>query len=526
MLFVSSSLGTSDVSSVQDGSPEAVPFVKKFCEPEEALCWKDFIDDSRVNGIEHVLRYKDENVILTDDQNDILNLASVQISCLKEGSGIENYPQLILCQGAAGSGKTVIISELERMIVEAFGADSVVIAAYTGSAALNANGRTIHSAFRLMFDSVGKDVRDLKYESLHAFQEKMKPVRFIILEEYSMIGCRLLNIINRRCMQMKSSSDPFGGLIVYMFGDLFQLAPIGDTPLYNLHVDPYKTSAVAGSLLFQSLVRTKFLNVHHRQKDAAFVQFLDNLSVGVVTREGEHFINDRFEANMDLHEVESFHDAIHLYQLVKQAAACNKRKLIQVGNPIVAIKADNNNKYAKWSSDELACNLQDLLEVCIGAKVMLRSNLWTEGGLVNGLVGEVVDIVYCDSIDVDRPAFILVRFENYHGPTLENGCVPISRILRSWVVSGIYCTRLQFPLTLAYAITVHKSQGLTLRRVVLHLDAAEMSPGIFYVALSRVRCKEDLMICGSSVNSPLFSVNAALYKSKVEARDWLLERGR
>lgn len=155
---------------------------------------------------------------------------------------------------------------------------------------------------------------------------------------------------------------------------------------------------------------------------------------------------------------------------------------------------------------------------------MLRSNLWVEGGLVNGCVGVVVDIVYCDSIDPEKAAFILVKFENYYGPTLDNGCVPITRVIFSWSTNHHYCTRFQFPLTLAYAITVHKSQGLTLWKVVLHFDSHEFMAGVFYVALSRVRSKDDLMICGSFMNNPLFSMNLSLYKTKIDGKNWLLEK--
>ncbi|KAK3924651.1 ATP-dependent DNA helicase, partial [Frankliniella fusca] len=369
-----------------------------------------------------------------------------------------------------------------------------------------------------------KDVVDLKGESLQQFQEKMKNVKFLIIEEFSMVGCRLLNIINRRCMQMKSSNEPFGALPVYMFGDLNQLPPIGDTPLYSLNVDYYKTMAYSGSLLFKSMVRTKFLSVAHRQCDGSFLNFLDNLSRGYVSPSDQFYISDRFEENMDVEEIQSFNHAVHLFQYVKETEACNKRKLLELGRPIIKIEAKNNNSYAKCSSDDLACNLQNYLEIAIGARVMLRSNLWTEGGLVNGCVGYVEDVIFCDELDSASPSFIFVKFESYYGPTLENGCVPITRIMKSWSVNNIHCTRFQFPLTLAYAITIHKCQGLTLRRMVLHFDSAEIMSGIFYVAMSRVREKSDLMIAGSAINSPLFRIKASNYSAKIKGKSWLMER--
>ncbi|KAK3908319.1 ATP-dependent DNA helicase [Frankliniella fusca] len=525
MLFVGASVGE-NTSSHPVQEFVVTSWVRNYCSSEDGLTFMKFIDDAKKEGIEHVLRYRDQNIKLSEDQKHIINLASCQISCIKDGSGLSNFPQLVLCQGAAGSGKTLVIAELECMITEAFGNDSALIIAFTGSAALNANGRTIHSALRLQFDNKSKDVIDLKGDTLRAFEEKMRNVKFLIIEEFSMVGCRLFNIINRRCMQMKSSTEPFGGLPVYMFGDLFQLPPIGDTPLYNLNIDPFKTIAYSGSILFRSLVHTKFFSACHRQRDQEFLNFLENLSCGIVTVPGQMYISDRFEENMTHEEIESFSDAVHLFQHVKATEDYNKNKLLELGKPIIQICAKNNNSYAKCSSDDLACNLQNTLELSIGARVMLRSNLWTEGGLVNGCIGYVEDVLYCNEIDEEYPSIIMVKFDSYFGPTLSNGCVPITRITRSWTVNNIHCTRYQFPLTLAYAITIHKSQGLTLSKCVLHFDCAEIMSGIFYVSMSRVREKTDLMISGNFMGSPLFRINSANYKAKIAGRQWLMERSK
>ncbi|KAK3928023.1 ATP-dependent DNA helicase [Frankliniella fusca] len=493
MLFVGASAGENNTSSL-DHESVVSPLEKNYCNSEDSFKLMKFLDDAKKEGIDHVLRYRDQNIKLSEDQKHIINLASCQISCIKDGSGLNNFPQLVLCQGAAGSGKTLIIAELECTITEAFGTDSALIIAFTGSAALNANGRTIHSTLRLQFDNKSRDVVDLKGDTLHAFQEKMKNVKFLIIDEFSMVGCRLFNIINRRCMQMKSSTDPFGGLPVYMFGDLFQLPPIGDTPLYSLDIDKFKTIAYSGSILFRSLVHTKFLTACHRQQDEEFLNFLENLSSGIVTATGQIF-----EDNMSTEEIESFSNAAQLFQHVKATEDYNKKKLLELGGPVILISAKNNNSYAKCSSDELACNLQNSLAISIGARIMLRSNLWTEGGLVNGCIGYIEDVLYCDEIDEESPSIIMVKFDTYYGPTLTNGCVPITRITRSWTVNNIHCTRYQFPLTLAYAITIHKSQGLTLPKCVLNLDCAEIMSGIFCVAMSRVREKTDLMISGSFI---------------------------
>ena len=128
---------------------------------------------------------------------------------------------------------------------------------------------------------------------------------------------------------------------------------------------------------------------------------------------------------------------------------------------------------------------------------MLRRNLWTSKGLVNGACGEIFDIVYFPgkSAPQDLPFTILVNFSKYRGPAfLSNNptVVPLSPIMATWKDSSTICTRLQFPITLSWAMTVHKCQGLTLDKVVVDLGKKETSCGISFVAVSRIRNIKDI----------------------------------
>lgn len=126
---------------------------------------------------------------------------------------------------------------------------------------------------------------------------------------------------------------------------------------------------------------------------------------------------------------------------------------------------------------------------------MLRSNLWIEKGLVNGALGYVQDIIYEENHGPpdQMPRVIMVRFENYsHSSYENNGSVPIPSITKFWKSGNINCSRKQFPLQLAFAIKIHKSQGLTLEKAVVDIGDKETSVGLTYVALSRVRTLEGL----------------------------------
>ena len=133
--------------------------------------------------------------------------------------------------------------------------------------------------------------------------------------------------------------------------------------------------------------------------------------------------------------------------------------------------------------------------ICLAqsARVMLTSNLWVDVGLVNGAMGTIRAICYRSGGPPDLPISVMVHFDNYSGPTLHDGTVPITPLCRTWSSSGGQCSRLQLPLKLAWAVTIHKSQGLTLDKVVIDVGKREFSSGLTFVACSRVRQLKDLL---------------------------------
>ena len=190
-----------------------------------------------------------------------------------------------------------------------------------------------------------------------------------------------------------------------------------------------------------------------------------------------------------------FNTATKLFYSNKQVAKYNYEQLTQLNRPIAVINARHSNNKVKHVSPQQMFGLQPCLFICKGAKVMLTMNLWPSVGLCNGSTGKVVDIIYAQNYQPpDLPVAVIVKFDDYLGPSNANmkSCVPISPV--TVTVDNSFDERQQLPLTLAWALTIHKSQGMTLGKAWIDIGQKESTLGISYVAISRVRSLFSLII--------------------------------
>ncbi|KAK3911529.1 LOW QUALITY PROTEIN: ATP-dependent DNA helicase [Frankliniella fusca] len=165
----------------------------------------------------------------------------------------------------------------------------------------------------------------------------------------------------------------------------------------------------------------------------------------------------------------------------------NLKKLKELNKPVAVIRAQNNNKTAFSCSDDLADGLTNVLEVSRGSKVMLRRNLNVSRGLVNGAIGVVKHIFYeKGEKPPSLPVCLLIIFENVDLSDLSINYVPIMPLLAHWYKNGISCSRYQLPISLCWACTIYKSQGIGLQSMLLDAGPSEFALGLLYVALSRV----------------------------------------
>ena len=187
-------------------------------------------------------------------------------------------------------------------------------------------------------------------------------------------------------------------------------------------------------------------------------------------------------------DTSQFDGALRLFLTTESVAEYNVEKLHSNGHPVAMIKAVHSSPGASKCSVEDAGGLENVVCIAQGARVMLTSNLWVQAGLVNGAVGTVAAICYkSDQHPPCLPVAVTVRFDSYAGPTLPDGSVPITPLHRTWLSTDKQCSRLQLPLMLAWAVTIHKSQGMTLDKVVIGVGKKEFSAGLTFVACSRVR---------------------------------------
>ena len=183
------------------------------------------------------------------------------------------------------------------------------------------------------------------------------------------------------------------------------------------------------------------------------------------------------ETQLPQSEIEKFKDALHLFPENNDVHKHNTEKLENLrdvsGNPvpIARIPAKHNCPSAAGGSLEDAEGLAPVIYLAKGAKIMLRTNLWTSRGLENGTIGEIVDILYEEGSNPpeDPPAILICKFDTYKGPYLDETekTVPIVPSTKFWTrPQNTMCSRTNFPVALAYACSIHKSQSLSLDKVM------------------------------------------------------------
>ena len=197
-------------------------------------------------------------------------------------------------------------------------------------------------------------------------------------------------------------------------------------------------------------------------------------------------------------EVGDFDSALRLYYTTEEVCITNNTKLMDANQPIKRIKASYRGRNAAKATEDEADNLSPEISLCIGARVILTINLWTEVGLVNGFIGSVYDIAWDTGQDPASlmPSLLLIKFDKYTGPEFPScpqGVIPVFSVACQFDFKGVVCSCTQFPLQLAYVITVYKSQGLTLQKAVLNLNCKEYCLGLSYVAVSQVKTLDRLL---------------------------------
>ena len=394
----------------------------------------------------------------------------------------------MIVSGTAGTGKSYVIHCLRLLLQH-----QLCVAAPTGVAAFNVNGHTLHSLLSLPTKG---DFKDLEGERLTKLQHSFSTIKYIIIDEMSMVGRKTLGQVDRRLRQAfpHHAQEVFGGCSCLLFGDFGQLPPVMDLPLYT--IDSRTELSDLGRAAYQTFQQAVVLDQVMRQtgQDPQQVQFREIL---LRLRDAKVTVADwnclMTQTPTQVQDLSPFATALHLIPTVEAVVEHNVAQLHASGQPIATIKAVHTGPNAAKAPADDAGGLEAVICLAKSARVMLTSNLWVDVGLVNGAMGPVQDICYRTGGPPDLPIAVMVHFDSYSGPTFHNDTVPITPLRRSWSSSGVQCSRLQLPLKLAWAVTIHKSQGLTLDKVVIDVGKREFSTGLTFVACSRVRQLQDLL---------------------------------
>jgi len=400
--------------------------------------------------------------------------------------------QNIFLTGKAGTGKTTFLKYLRQNSIK-----KTVVAAPTGVAAINANGVTLHSLFQLPFGVILPDLdfmRDAEnsfinhplISKIHYSSEKLdllRSIELLIIDEASMLASYILDAIDviLRYVRRKPES-PFGGVQLLLIGDLHQLPPVVKKEDWEILHDFYSSIFFFDSFVLRdNLPIIIELKEIFRQKDQKFIEMLNGIRNNNITEENFRLLNSRLQRNFIPKDNDGY---ITLTTHNYQSDEINRKKLNNLSSRTHIYQADIIGEFP-----ENIFPAEAKLELKSGAQVMFLKND-TEGkkyfngkiGVITKLDGDIIR-VKCkndlDEIDVKKSEWQNIKYK-MDAETRE---------LTEEIIGSFN----QYPLRLAWAITIHKSQGLTFEKAVIDAEKA-FAIGQVYVALSRCTSLEGLVL--------------------------------
>lgn len=397
---------------------------------------------------------------------------------------LQNTGTHLFLTGKAGTGKTTFLKRLKEVSPK-----RMIVVAPTGVAAINAGGVTIHSFFQLPFGpyipSVSAAGNQSNNYSNKFSRDKINIIRsldLLVIDEVSMVRADLLDAISDVLCRYKDRTKPFGGVQLLLIGDLQQLAPVAKDEDWNLLKDHYASTFFFDSkALSESTYFSIELTHVYRQSDSVFINLLNNIRENCFDDETLQQLNRRYIPDFNPDDKQGY---ITLTTHNYQAQQINNRKLAELPGKSYRFTAEINNDFPEYSYPT-----DDNLELKCGAQVMfVKNDSSGDHRYYNGKIGKIV-FINPNKITVVGEDGNEIQVEK---ETWSNVKYTINQETKE-ITETIAGTFSQYPLKTAWAITIHKSQGLTFEHAIIDASAA-FSHGQVYVALSRCKTLEGLVL--------------------------------
>ncbi|MCK4917148.1 MAG: AAA family ATPase [Candidatus Omnitrophica bacterium] len=393
---------------------------------------------------------------------------------------METSSKNIFVTGKAGTGKSTLLQYFRDKTFK-----NIAVLAPTGVAAVNIKGQTIHSFFMFKPDITPESVSNIKIRKTK--RVIYKEIEVIVIDEISMVRADLLDCVDTFMRLYGPKKDlSFGGVQMVFIGDLYQLPPVVTKLDEKIFRDVYKSPYFFDAKVFESFdMDLVELEKVYRQKDAEYLDILNSIRNKTITSGNLEILNKRFFMNVNMDNTDFY---IYLTTTNKMADNINQEKLSKLRT-----KSFNYQGHISGSFELKNLPTYQRLNLKIGAQVMLLNND-SAGRWVNGTIGQVAafnqnekaeDIVNVKLLDgklVEVTPFSWEMFKFSYNETLSK--------IESESVGSFS----QYPLKLAWAVTIHKSQGKTFPKVILDIGRGTFSHGQVYVALSRCISSEGLIL--------------------------------
>lgn len=371
--------------------------------------------------------------------------------------------------GRAGTGKSTLLNYFRKNTVKKY-----VVLAPTGLAALQVGGSTIHSFFGFPLRTMVKDDPEIRaWGRGHPRLKILREINTLIIDEVSMVRVDILDAIDQSLRVNMNSDLPFGGKQVIFIGDVFQLPPVvTNRDFDSTDLDEYESPYFFSADAFRA-ARPKVIELRkiYRQQDEDFIYLLNRVRMGIASEDELEEVNKRFGEVPDNREF-----AIVLTAINALADTVNLQKLMALHTDSYVYKGKTDGDF-----QEKLYPASAVLTLKEGAQVMMVKND-LQGRWVNGSIG-VIDCLSPEEIHVRFADGAVHRVEL---TTWENKVYTWNRE-ENTISFEILGTYKQYPIRLAWAITIHKSQGLTFDNVIIDIGKGAFAHGQLYVALSRCR---------------------------------------